>query len=108
MADKKRDKEDLELLGGAEPVLLDNEPTPEAQAASDQHQILTENIEAHRCPYHGQDLKIQREKRMVKKLDENDFETNQLREITVRFAVCTCVTPGRSNPYRGRRVWEQT
>lgn len=109
MAEKKKDnKDDLELLGGALPVDIDTGLTAEAQASADQHEILVDNVEAHRCPYHGQDLKIQSEKRKVKKLDKDGRETNEFKEITVRFAVCTCATPGRANPYRGRRVWEKT
>lgn len=110
MVDKKKDKE-FELLGGAQPIDPAASANPEQllreEQAGEQHEILVENIEAHRCPYHGQDLKIEREKRTVKKLDDAGRETAGTKEITVRFAVCTCKVPGGNNPYRGKRVWEQ-
>lgn len=110
MAEKKKDKDDIELLGGAQPVSDEVREADKQQreAALQQHEILVENIEARRCPYHGEDLKVQREKRKVKKLDDLGRETNDWKEITVHFAVCNCVIPGGVNPYRGKRVWERT
>lgn len=112
MADKKNKDKDIELLGGAQYVDPEQPVSPEAalrqEQAEHQHDVFVENIESHRCPYHGQDLKVQKEKRVVKVLDENQFETGKTKEITVKFAVCSCATPGVANPYRGTRVWEQT
>lgn len=109
MAEKKKDKEP-DLMYGAQPVDPDAvQANDEQQAAAEhQHESFVENIEVRRCPYHGQDIKVQSEKRVVKKLDKEGRETNDYKEITVHYAICTCVVPGGVNPYRGKRVWEQT